>query len=47
MNDFMILVFSLLMPLMVSGLKQQNWPDWAKVLTSLLLSLVGGAITRL
>ena len=45
MNDFFILVFGLLMPLIVSGLKQQNWPDWAKVLTSLLLSLVGGAIT--
>ena len=45
MNDFIILVFGLLMPLLVSGLKQESWPDWAKVLTSLLLSLVGGAIT--
>lgn len=47
MAVFLVLVFSLITPLVVSWIKQSGWPDWAKVLLTLGVSLVGGALTAL
>jgi biotin transporter BioY len=44
MLEFLTLACGLLMPFVVSWLKGRNWPDWAKVLLSLGLSIVGGAL---
>jgi hypothetical protein len=47
MKEFVALGLGLLMPLVVSWLKDCGWPDWAKVLLSLGLSIVGGALSAL
>jgi hypothetical protein len=47
MLEFLTLACGLLMPFLVSWLKGRNWPDWAKVLLSLGLSIGGGALVAL
>lgn len=47
MAAFLVLVFSLITPVVVSWIKRSGWPDWAKVLLTLAVSLVGGALTAL
>lgn len=47
MREFLTLACGLLMPFVVSWLKGRNWPDWAKVLLSLGLSIIGGALVAL
>jgi hypothetical protein len=43
MESFLVLAASLLTPILVSWLKDHRWPDWAKVLLTLGISL--GAAT--
>ncbi len=47
MEAFLILAFSLLTPPIVSLIKNSKWPDWGKVLVTLGVSLLGGALTAL
>ena len=47
MEAFLILAFSLLTPPIVSLIKNSKWPDWGKVLLTLGVSLLGGALTAL
>lgn len=47
MEEFLLLGCSLIMPLIVSWLKDCDWPDWAKVLLSLGIAVLGGALTSL
>jgi hypothetical protein len=45
MKEFLNLALGLLMPMVVSWLKRNHWPDWAKVLLSLGIALLAGLIT--
>lgn len=36
---------SVAVPFVVSYLKKQHWPDWAKVLLAVAISLVGGGLS--
>ena len=45
MNELLIGVFSILMPLLISWLKRCDWPQEQKVLLTLAVCLVGGAVT--
>lgn len=45
MSEFLTLALSLLMPMIVSWLKRESWPEWAKVTLALALSILGGAVT--
>jgi hypothetical protein len=47
MEAFLVLTSSLLTPILVSWIKQNNWPDWAKVLLTLGLSVAAGALIAL
>ncbi len=47
MEDFLVLAASLLTPILVSWLKDHRWPDWAKVLLTLGISLVAGVLIGL
>lgn len=48
MLEFLTLACGLLMPFLVSWLKNCDWPDWIKVLLSLGMSIIaGGLITFL
>ena len=44
MSEFVALACGLLMPFVISWLKDCNWPDWVKVLLSLGVSVLGGAL---
>lgn len=41
------IVFSVLMPALVSWLKQSSWPEWKKVGLALLVAVALGALTVL
>lgn len=47
MEAFLVLAFSLLTPPIVSLIKSSKWPDWGKVLLTLGVALLGGALTAL
>ncbi len=47
MQAFLVLAASLLTPILVSWLKDHRWPDWAKVLLTLGISLGAGALIAL
>ncbi len=44
MEAFLVLASSLLTPILVSWLKDHHWPDWAKVLLTLGISIGAGAL---
>jgi hypothetical protein len=47
MEGFLVLAASLLTPILVSWLKDHRWPDWAKVLLTLSISLGAGTLIAL
>ncbi len=45
MKEFFAIVFTLLIPALVSWLKRCDWPGWKKSLLSLAVCLVAGALS--